>query len=278
MTDPDVTDPDRVVLPGFRCTAETFHGTTRTVYRKGTGPAVVILHEIPGITPEVAAFGERVAAEGFTAVLPSLFGEPGRPLGITYAARTYLSLCVSREFTMLATGRSSPVTTWIRALVRAAHDECGGPGVGVVGMCATGGFALAVAVEPSVLAPVMSQPASPIPIGRTRRRGLDTDDADLARIRERVADDGLCVMGLRFTGDPLVPAERFDRLREEFGDGFIAVEIDSSRGNAHDIKRIAHSVLTNDLVDEPGHPTRDALDEVLQLFRNRLLDDGEPAG
>lgn len=269
-----MTDPDGAVLPDFRCTAETFDGTTRAVYRKGTGPAIVILHEIPGITPEVAAFGTRVADAGFTAVLPSLFGEPGRPLGFAYAARTYLSLCVSREFTMLATGRSSPVTTWIRALARAAHDECGGPGVGVVGMCATGGFALAVAAEPSVLAPVMSQPASPMPIGRVRRRGLDTDDVDLARIRQRVAHEGMCVMGLRFTGDPLVPSERFERLREEFGEGFLAVEIDSTPGNTYGIKRIAHSVLTNDLVDEPGHPTHDALEGVLRLFEGQLLEAG----
>ncbi len=81
----------------------------------------------------------------------------------------------------------------------------------------------------------------------------------------------MCVLGLRFTGDRAVPAERFARLREELGDGFVGVEIDSSKGNPHGIPGVAHSVLTGHLVDEPGHPTRDALDQVLDLFRKRLL-------
>ena len=93
--------------------------------------------------------------------------------------------------------------------------------------------------------------------------------ADLSRVRERAAA-GTPVMGLRFTGDPLVPRERFERLREELGDRFIAIEIDSRRGNLHGIPRTAHAVLTHHFVDEPGHPTRDALDRVLAFFRERL--------
>ena len=54
----------------------------------------------------------------------------------------------------------------------------------------------------------------------------------------------------------------------------MAVEIDSSPGNPHGIDRRAHSVVTEHLVDEPGHPTRDALDQVLDLFRERLLAEG----
>ncbi len=95
-------------------------------------------------------------------------------------------------------------------------------------------------------------------------------------MKERVAD-GACVLGLRFTGDRLVPAGRFESLRRELGDGFVSVEIDSSAGNPWDIKRIAHSVLTNDLVDEPGHPTRDALDQVLAFFTERLLTEAPTA-
>jgi hypothetical protein len=69
----------------------------------------------------------------------------------------------------------------------------------------------------------------------------------------------------------MAPAERFERLAEEFGDGFIGVEIDSSPGNEHRISKRAHSVLTDELVDEPGHPTRDALDAVLEHLRVGLL-------
>jgi len=79
------------------------------------------------------------------------------------------------------------------------------------------------------------------------------------------------VLGLRFSHDRLSPPERFQRLREELGDKFVAVEIDSSPGNRWGHPRTAHSVLTEHLKDEPGQPTREALDKVLDLFRSKLV-------
>ena len=161
---------------------------------------------------------------------------------------------------------------WLRALARQAHTECGGPGVGAVGMCFTGGFALAMMVDDVVLAPVLSQPSLPFPITKAHRRDVNLTDEDLARVKERCrAEDDLCVLGLRFSHDRTSPPERFQRLREELGDKFVAVEIDSSPGNPHGHPRTAHSVLTEHLKDEPGQPSRDALDKVLELFRTRLL-------
>jgi len=136
-------------------------------------------------------------------------------------------------------------------------------------MCFTGGFALGMMVDDRMLAPVLSQPSLPFPVSPARRRGVGISNADLARVQERAAQ-GACVMGLRFTKDPAVPAERFETLRRVLGDRFIAVEIDSSKGNAYGIPRAAHSVLTEHFVDEPGHPTRDALDRVLEFFREQL--------
>lgn len=245
-------------------------GKERRVYRRGTGPAVIVIAENPGITPEVVAFGDRVVDSGCTAVLPHLFGEPGAPPTLARYASIATWACVSREFTIFATRQTSPVTEWLRALGRHEHQRCGGPGIGVVGMCLTGGFALAMMVDETVLAPVLSQPALPMPVSRSRRRDLGISDADLARVRERGAA-GVTVLGLRFTCDRLVPAERFERLREELGDAFVGVEIDSSPGNAHGISRWSHSVLTEHLVDEPGHPTRDALDRVMGFLRSRLV-------
>ena len=205
---------------------------------------------------------------GFTAFMPSLFGRPGAPHSTGEIVRALGRACVTPEFAILA-DRTPGVTSWLRALAAQAHAECGGPGVGAVGMCFTGSFALAMAVEPAVLASVMSQPGLPAAVTARRRAGVGVDDADLARIRERVAD-GLCVLGLRFTADRGVPAERFERLRRELGDAFEAIEIDSSPGNPAGIPRNAHSVLTVDLVDEPGHPTRDALDRVLAFLHRQL--------
>lgn len=270
MTEPDPRDVSGP-LAGF--TEGTFEaqGKTRTVYRRGTGPAVVVIAEIPGVTPKVLAFARRVADLGCTAVLPVLFGTPGKQPSVPYALQSISAGCVSREFATMAVRRTSPITEWLRALARHEHEVCGGPGVGVVGMCFTGGFALAMMVDDTVLAPVLSQPSLPFAIGRERKADLGISDADLARVKERCADDGVCVLGLRFTKDRAVPEERFARLRAELGDAFVAVEIDSSKGNPHGIKATAHSVLTEDLVDEPGHPTHDALHQVLDLFSARLL-------
>lgn len=257
-------------LDDFTESSFTHDGETKTVFRAGSGPAVIVIAEIPGITPKVADFARRVVDVGCTAVMPVLFGTPGREPSLGYALSSIAKGCVSKEFVCFARGTASPVTVWLRALAAHEHEICGGPGVGVVGMCFTGGFALAMMVDDVVLAPVLSQPSLPFALSKAHKRDLAISDADLARVKERTAD-GICVLGLRFTGDKLAPGDRFARLRDELGDGFVGVEIDSSPGNPHGIRRAAHSVLTEDLVDEPGHPTRDALEKVLDLFRQRLL-------
>lgn len=258
------------VLDGFDQTTFEAEGTTRTLYRRGTGPAVIIMSEIPGITPAVARFARMVADLGCTAVMPSLFGDDGRAPSAPYAVASLAKACVSREFTMLALGQASPITTWLRALARQEHQRCGGPGVGAVGMCLTGGFALAMMVDDTVVAPVLSQPSLPFPIGAERRAALGVSDSDLERIVERAAQ-GVCVLGLRFTGDRSSPPERFATLRDVLGDAFVGVELDSSPGNPYGHPKMAHSVLTEHLDDRPGTPTREALDQVLDLFRSRLL-------
>lgn len=257
-------------LDGFERSTFTAEGTTRTVYRTGTGPAVVVISEMPGITPNVARFARLVAGIGCTAVVPHLFGEDGRAPSGGYTMSSLAKVCISREFTLMAVGRTSPVTTWLRALARDEHGRCGGPGVGAIGMCLTGGFALAMMVDDVVLAPVLSQPSLPFPLGASRRRAIGISEEDTRRVVERVAA-GTCLLGLRFSGDRASPPERFETLRALLGDGFVGIELDSSPGNRYGHRKSAHSVLTEDLDDRPGTPTREALNQVLDLFRSRLL-------
>ena len=250
----------------------TSAGKQRDVFRRGSGPAVIVIAEIPGITPAVIDFADRVVDLGCTAVLPHLFGVPGDPVSVPYMIRSIAPACVSKEFSAWATNKTSPIVEWCKALARHEHERCGGPGVGVVGMCFTGNFALAMLPDTPVVAPVLSQPSLPLGVTKKARAGLYLSDEDLTKVQERMAaEPDLCVLGLRFTGDPAVRAERFAHLREALGDRFVGVEIDSSKGNPHGNPRMAHSVLTEHLVDEPGHPTRDALEQVLDLFRTRLL-------
>ena len=262
----------------FETTSFTHEGKERTVFRIGSGPAVVVIAEMPGISPKVADFARRVAAIGCTAVVPHLFGIPGKDggaekvtaRGVGYMLSSLVPACISREFTVFATGKSSPVVDWLRALAAVEHERCGGPGVGAVGMCFTGGFALAMAVDDRILAPVLSQPSMPLGLTKKQKCNIDISRADLETVKHRCAAEGLEVIGLRFKSDRLVPAERFEFLRKELGDAFVSVELedeDARQGTA----LAPHSVLTEHLIDEPGSATRDALDQVLNLFRAKLL-------
>jgi len=258
-----------MALDRFSTTAFTHDGQTRTVYRLGNGPGVVIMHEIPGITPDVSGFAERVADAGFTVFMPQLFGTPGKPFSNGYLLQSTLRACISREFSLLAARQSSPICDWLRALCRSVHAELGGKGVGALGMCVTGNFALALMVDDAVMAPVLSQPSLPVVLGKDRRAGLHLSDEDLCIVKRRAAE-GVGVLGLRFTHDPLCPPERFQRLRDELGDAFEGIEIDSSRGNPYGHPRDAHSVLTRHLIDAEGQPTQAALHRVLSFFHERL--------
>ena len=244
---------------------------TRPVWRRGSGPAVIVIHEMPGLHPLVIRFADRVAAAGMTVFCPSLFGEPGREVSVGYALGTIAkTICISREFNVWATDKSSRIVNWLRALAASAHAECGGKGVGAVGMCFTGNFALAMMTEPAVVAPVLSQPSLPLP-GRSRRRGagVGVSSAEIACAKQRFADEDLSMIGLRFHGDSFVPDARFDALKAAFGDRFEAIELDP-KDALQGTSMTPHSVLTIHLNDaDPDGPTKAAEARVIAFFKQR---------
>jgi dienelactone hydrolase len=238
---------------------------TRDVYRKGSGPAVIVIHEMPGLHPEVLPFADRLAEAGMTVFLPVLFGAPGRPATHPASALTMLSgMCVRFEFNAWRAGRSSPIVDWLRALARKAHANCGGRGVGAVGMCFTGGFALAMMTEPAVVAPVLSQPS--LPLGKKNAAGVDASSAEVACAKRRFVEEDLSMIGLRFKGDPFVPDARFETLKREFGERFEAIELEPKDARPGGLKH-PHSVLSINLKDEG--PTKAAEQRVIAFFRER---------
>jgi dienelactone hydrolase len=239
------------LLASWTRSTHTAGGTTHPTYRKGAGTGVIVIHEIPGMTPAVIAFAEEVVARGHTVVMPQLFGEPGAAPSGRVMARSIAQVCVSREFTKLAAGRTSPVADWLRSLARDLHADCGGPGVGAIGMCLTGGFALAMMVDPSVAAPVVAQPSLPAAIGRRRGADLGLSPTDLDVVRRRAAA-GCPVLGLRYAADPAT-GTRFATLQRELGDAFIAVEFPGK----------GHATLTE-------HRQQEGVDRVLDFFDERL--------
>jgi len=250
-----MTDIDGDVLEGWEPGEFTAAGITYPTYRRGSGPGVVVIHEVPGITPLVTTFANEVVERGFTVVMPSLVGTPGKAPSNSYAALSLAKVCIAKEFTVFALNQTSPIIAWLRALARNLHNEVGGPGVGAVGMCFSGGFALGMMVDDIMLAPVLSQPSLPLPVGSARGADLNLSPDDAAAVAERAAH-GCQVLGLRFSDDMAV-GDRFSTLRELLGDAFIAIELPSA-------KKSDHSVLTEQRDDA-------SVERVLDFFAEKLL-------
>jgi len=244
-----------MALTGWEKGSFTAATLTRDTYRKGTGPVVVVVHEIPGITPAVERFANEVVERGFTVVMPDLVGTPGREVSGKYIASSMLKVCISKEFTNMALNKTSPIISWLRALARSLHNEVGGKGVGAIGMCFSGGFALGMMVDDIMLAPVLSQPSMPFAVNKARGADLNLSPDDAAVIAQRAAD-GCQVLGLRFDKDRAV-GDRFSSLRTLLGDAFIAIELPSSKPSDH-------SVLTEQR-DEAS------VQRVLDFFAEKLL-------
>ncbi|WP_460842565.1 dienelactone hydrolase family protein [Noviherbaspirillum agri] len=250
----------------------TLDGVTKVVHVAGRGPAVIVMTEMPGISPHVARFSRWVRDAGFTVYMPSLFGRDGAVPSAEEGVVIFKRACVSAEFRAFAANKSSPVTVWLRALARLAHQECTGPGVGAIGMCFTGNFALTMMLEPAMLAPVLAQPSLPL----DDPAGLEIAPDELKAVRQRLDRENLTVMAYRFQGDRFCTAQRFATYSEALGDRFIPRVLPDSAANRdvppffQQVVGGPHSVVTAHLIDEAGQPTIAARDEILCFFRQRL--------
>ena len=257
----------------------------RLVYKKGNGNAVILMHELPGMIPECVDLARRLA-ENFTVYLPLLFGEPNKPLSVPKMLQYTAQICISQEFYCLAKHKSSPITNWLKALCRQAKHECGGSGVGVIGMCLTGGFVLSLMADDTVIAPVASQPSLPFGITPAQKAALGVDVAEL-KIAKNRANNGVPVLALRFSEDKTCPPARFETLRKEFGEttetiedsaelcwkrgnALETIEINSQSGNPYQIPQNYHAVLTLGYSSESGHPANRVYQRVVEFLQSQF--------
>jgi dienelactone hydrolase len=267
-------------LADFAAREVTLEGHTKRVYVAGSGPAVIVMAEMPGISPHLARFARWVRDAEFTVYMPSLFGRDGAIPSAEEGAKVFQRTCVSAEFRAFTAGQSSPVTGWLRALARLAHGECGDPGVGAIGMCFTGNFALTMMLEPSVLAPVLCQPSLPL----EDPGGLEISPGELAAVKGRLDRDGLTVLAYRFEGDRFCTAQRFAAYAEALGDAFLGRILPDDAASSQTppffsrYVRCPHSVVTVHLIDKAGQPTIAARDEILAFLATRLQEQhkGDP--
>ncbi|MFD4371262.1 dienelactone hydrolase family protein [Streptomyces sp. NPDC058486] len=260
-------------LDDFECRVVEVEGVGKRVYVSGAGPAVVLMPEMPGISPDVVRFARWIRDAGLSVYVPSLFGVDGA-YPLAEAAETVMRrACVSAEFRAFAGGGTSPVVTWLRGLARVAHAERGGPGVGAVGLCFTGNFALSMTLEPSVVAPVVNHPSLPL----DDPGGLELSDEDAAAVAERVRRDGLKVLAYRFENDRWCTGRRFAAYRSLLGDAFDGRVLPDEAANPEpppffrEVVGCPHSVVTAHLVDAAGHPTVRARDEIIAYLTERLV-------
>lgn len=266
------------MVPGFKKWQAPESAGGFDVYSRGDGPTVLVMHEIPGITSEVYGFANRLVERGFHVAMPHLFGEDGSKFSFTSSGREIARACIGKEFHVLAANESSPIVDKLKALARHLHEVRGGRGVGAIGMCLTGNFALAMMVDTSVVAPVLCQPSLPFAITPRLSRALHVSEEDLQAGIRRASEENVDLMGLRFTHDVMCPNARFVALRRHFGKHFVPIEIDSGPGNAHGIPLWAHSVMAHDFIAENGHPTQQAFEALVAFFHKRLATDDSNEG
>jgi len=256
---------DRDPMRDFERREITLLNQTKPVYVSGAGPAVIVMAEMPGIYVHVIRFARIVRDAGFTVWMPALFGTEGGPVTTGVAVATMARACISREFRAFAANESSPVIRWLRALAAHAHPLCGGKGVGAIGMCFTGNFALSMMLEPAMLAPVLSQPSLPL----LQADGLHIAPDELDAVRKRLQREDLTVLAYRFEGDRLCRAERFAAYQQALGDRFHGRVLPDAAA-LPDTPVAPHSVVTLHLIDAQGEPTRAAVDEILAFYTSRL--------
>ncbi len=235
-------------------------------YLKNEGPPVIIIHELPGMNPECLNFGKRLVADGFSVYLPLLFGKAGKKASSSRTLGHLFQICVSREIYLFQLGKTSPVVSWLRSLCRRLHQEHNGKGVGVIGMCLTGGFAIPMMVEPSLMAPVLSQPSLPAGFSEASKQDFACSAEDLEIAKERAAN-GTTIKAFRFDADKISPQQRMESYQKEFGSALEYHCLKSDRQG----EKGCHAVFTLDYFDDEGHPTREAYKILVGFFKEKLM-------
>ena len=239
-------------LPGFARFEFSEGGVRKPVYLAGTGPAVVLIHELPGMIPECVELGRKLAAEGYSVYMPLLFGEPMK----NYGAKPLLWPCVWKEFSVLSTHGASPAADWLRALARKAFADRGGKGVAAIGMCFTGRFALSLMMDKELIAPVVCQPGASY---SASAMGIPEAEWDNAVARSKA--ENIPVLAMRFEGDKLCTAARFETLRQGFGERLREVVVPGAK----------HSVLTLHFKDLSPADQERVWRELLSFLGERLM-------
>lgn len=216
-----VTPPDH---PAFSA-----NGITHDVYEfGGSGPDIILLHELPGFSPDTLTLIKRLKAEpqDYNVHVPLIFGD----FNSRDAAGQGFKKCFN-ELNCFGNG-DSPFAGWLRALVAQRYQ---GRKVVVIGMCLTGSVALEVADAPGVTAVVMAQPTMPLPLTRWQRPKIGVTAEHAAKIKTPI-------LAMRYSEDCMATRERFATLKSTFP----ATQIELEEVPSAQCRAAAHATLTGD--------------------------------
>lgn len=236
-------------------------GMARDVYKIGAGPAILFLHEIPGLMPEDIALA-RELSEKYAVYLPLFFGKPGQ--GDSWFLGRFLRValrtpCWGSEFNCVSATSLGTVVPWLAALALEIDSKSGGKGLAVIGNCLTGSLPLTLmandAVKAKIKCAVLSQPALPLGVWpfpeqltTAGKRALGVTDAVLTK----AGSSGIPTLAFHFANDSFVPEDRLTALADKFPKGkpelfqYHKVTPDLACDNSSGRMVHHHSVLTVD--------------------------------
>jgi len=237
--------------------------TKRDVYWKGNGPPLLIMHELPGLSVETFNLGQKYVEEGFRVYLPLLTGKVGdnKQTPLSLGLESLRLFCISREIHMMRSKSSSPITIWLRDLCNYIRQENNHEGVGVIGMCLTGNFALTLMADDSVLGAVAAQPSIPF----RPKKGIHMSKSDIQGTIDRLDSLGHYIRAYRFKDDKVCPPEKFSTLNETFNKTRSRIILETLEHEPQDEN--LHSVLVYSF-EAGGELTQKVLRDTVRYFQN----------
>lgn len=259
------------------------------VFHAGRGPALILMHELPGLDEHCIRFAERLVKNGFEVFMPLL---AGRTLGGHTVRNTLrLRLCIAAEFGKLRAGETAPIACWLRTLARRIGEERATARIGAIGMCLTGAFVVPLLLEANVHAVVASQPGVPFNLlhllfggswglGPWQHR-LNVSDDDIEAAAKLARAEGKSLLVQRFDEDRICPRARTDRLAAAFGPDAMDFNEPRPPGRGFSLTPL-HSLLTGEYdraerrirqgrtVGNEPEPTHVALRRLVEFFETNL--------
>ena len=202
------------------------------VYVKGQGKPILLLQELPGIDASTIALVDRLNLAGYRVYLPHFLGKIGKNRPTMNGL--YMVFCMRKEFNAFSQFKLSPIANWMRALCKNIRTMEKSSGVGVIGMCLTGNFAMALMADEAVIAGISCQPSLP----HKKDVGLHMSPKETADARQGMKDKG-GVLVMSYDQDVLCPLTRIKEIDSTFKP---FVQIKTFKGEGH-------STLTSDGAD-----------------------------